>query len=138
MIDSSNVIPEIFEFSYGPSIGQPSIFKFENGEFIPHIYSYNKEKIVPTKEQWIKFWEKLEKIGVWYWNEHYYPEHEYLDGLRWSLKIHLNDNKIESSGVICFPGKNGETVENKITFRRLLLALNKLIDVNTEDIRIES
>jgi len=87
----------------------------------------------------MRFWEKIDKLGVWEWSEHYIiPEYVYIDGDSWNLKIQLGDKKIEYSGSNAYPGKDGEIVENKITFRRLLLALNKLIGVSTIDIRIES
>jgi len=34
-IDNSDVIPEIFEFSYVPFLGPSKLFRFENGEFFP-------------------------------------------------------------------------------------------------------
>jgi len=139
-IDNSDVIPEIFEFSYVPFLGPSKLFRFENGEFFPsHNILENNEKIVPTEKQWMRFWEKIDKLGVWEWSEHYIiPEYVYIDGDSWNLKIQLGDKKIEYSGSNAYPGKDGEIVENKITFRRLLLALNKLIGVSTIDIRIES
>lgn len=133
--NSSELIPEIFEFTYSYFIYPSKFVKYENGEFSTgHLE--NNQTIIPTEEKWIKFWEKLDKIGVWDWAEHYSPDYMYLDGTKWDLKIQLGDKKIVCNGSNAYPGKDGEVVEHKITFRRLLLAINKLTGLKTVGIQI--
>lgn len=133
--NSSELIPEIFEFTYSYFIYPSKFVKYENGEFSTE-HLENNQTIIPTEENWIKFWEKLDKIGVWCWAEHYSPDYMYLDGTKWDLKIQLGDKKIVCNGSNAYPGKDGEVVENRITFRRLLLAINKLTGLKTVGIQI--
>jgi hypothetical protein len=62
----------------------------------------------------------------------------YVDGDRWNIRIQVGDKKIECSGSNAYPGKNGEIVEYKMIFRRFLMAITKLLDINTVDINIET
>lgn len=137
-IESSHFIPEIFDFKYN-SCSFPTIFlKYENGEFkCEHLE--NKESIVPSEEEWSRFWKKLDKINAWDWSEEYViPEYMYVDGDSWNIKIHLGDKKIECRGSNAYPGSDGEIVQHKMIFRRFFMAVKKLLDVKTIDIDIES
>jgi len=137
-VESSQFVPEVFEFNFASMSFPYAIFKYENGMFKTG-YSDDKESIVPTEEDWAKFWKKLDKINAWDWTKDYViPEYTYLDGNRWSIRIQLRDKKIECSGSNAYPGKNGEIVEHKMIFRRFFMAINKLLDIKTVDLNIET
>ncbi|ADZ09738.1 hypothetical protein Metbo_1506 [Methanobacterium lacus] len=137
-VEISKFIPEVFEFNF-TSISFPyTILKYENGMF-KCGYSDDEESIVPTEEDWAKFWKKLDRINAWDWAGNYViPEYMYLDGNRWNIRIQFGDKKIECNGSNAYPGKNGEIVEHKMIFRRFFMAITKLLDIKTVDLKIET
>ena len=137
-IDKPNeIIPKVFEFSYGP-VMYPKGFhiKIENGKIIPTnefllFPNIDNDFIIPSEEEWKKFWDKMDKIGIWNWIKSYYPKDvEVLDGTHWTLKIELGDKKFESSGSNAYPGDNiGEIIDldESKSFKKFLNALDHLL-----------
>ena len=137
-IDKSNkIIPKVFEFSYGP-VMYPKGFhiKIENGKIIPAnefllFPNIDNDFIIPSEGEWKKFWDKMDKIGIWNWIKSYYPKDvEVLDGTHWTLKIELGDKKFESSGSNAYPGDNiGEIIDldESKSFKKFLNALDHLL-----------
>lgn len=125
-----------FWIKYSSIFYLPTFLNYEDGVFSTGALE-NDKTIVPTQEKWMKFWEKLERIGVWDWAEHYTPDFMYLDVVSLYLRIQLGYKKIECSGSNAYPDKDGEMDEIKFTFRRLLLAINKLTGKKTVGINIE-
>ena len=147
-IDKSNeIIPKVFEFSYGP-VMYPKGFniKIENGKIIPAdefllFPNFDNDFIIPSEEEWMKFWDKMNKIGIWNWIKSYYPKDvEVLDGTRWTLKIELGDKKFESSGTNAYPGENiGEIIDldKSKSFKKFLNALKSLTSIQIKDMRFK-
>ena len=113
-IDKSNeIISKVFEFRYGGSVDPYSFnIKIENGKIVFAydflIYRKYDTYIIPSEEEWKKFWDEMEKIRIWKWIEDYTHEDDLytLDGSSWNLKIELGDKKVESSGSNNYPGEN--------------------------------
>jgi len=61
----------------------------------------------PEFEDWMIFWNKINKLDVWDWKEDYcYKGGDYLNGLIWHLEIEYNDKKVCCRGHNCFPPYN--------------------------------
>ena len=135
-IDKSNeIIPKVFEFRYGGSIDPYSFnIKIENGRIVFAFDSfpsgYSDNYIIPSEEEWKKFWDEMDKIRIWKWIDDYTLEDDLytLDGSSWNLKIELEDIKVESSGSNAYPGENiKESDPNQSkSFKKFLNALKSL------------
>ena len=134
-IDKSNeLIPKVFEFRYEGSVDPYSFkIKIENGKILFALDSfpsgYFDNYIIPSEEEWKKFWDKLDKLRIWKWVENYdYPDFVVLDGTSWDLKIELGDKTLKSSGSDAYPGENIEEIvpDQSESFKKFLNALRSL------------
>ena len=93
-----NYLPEIFEISYKDEFNGTKSIKLLNNA--PLVRNPNQELIDMTKisgEKWIRFWENLEKIGLWDIKEEYVGCT--LDGgFTWKIKILYKNREINSYG----------------------------------------
>ena len=88
-----------------------------------------KDKINPGGEDWLVFFNALEKIGVWRWQPEY-PNTGVCDGTNWSVEIQWGAKEVISRGDNNYPGVNGQTSgshEPTKQFRLFLRAVRKLI-----------
>jgi hypothetical protein len=77
----------------------------------------DKKILSPTKEQWYKFWQDLDKLKVWEWEKGYY-DNKWIDGTDWKVNIFFDkEKKIISGGSNNFPKG----------FKKFLKAVRKLI-----------
>jgi hypothetical protein len=81
-------------------------------------------KICPTEEQWVRFWETVNKCNLWNW-ESRYDNHEVLDGVQWRVTIQLGTYAIDSFGSNSYPGSTGMSYSKP--FRMFLWAVQELI-----------
>jgi hypothetical protein len=51
--------------------------------------------VVPTKEQWHRFWQEVDRIGVWAWLPEYVND-DILDGTQWSLSLGYDGRNLKS------------------------------------------
>ena len=108
--------------------------KIENGRIVFAFDSfpsgYSDNYIIPSEEEWKKFWDKMDKIGIWEWIDNYTLEDDLytLDGSSWNLKIELGNKKVESSGSNYYPGENIEEIvpDQLESFKKFLNALRSL------------
>ena len=93
-----NYLPEIFEISYKDEFNGTKSIKLLNNALL--VRNPNPELIDMTKisgEKWIRFWENLEKIGLWDIKEEYVGCT--LDGgFTWKIKILYKNREINSYG----------------------------------------
>ena len=93
-----NYLPEIFEISYKDEFNGTKSIKLLNNALL--VRNPNPELIDMTKisgEKWIRFWENLEKIGLWDIKEEYVGCT--LDGgFTWSIKIVYKSKELNSYG----------------------------------------
>ncbi|MDO5820032.1 MAG: hypothetical protein Q4P11_06880 [Methanobrevibacter sp.] len=93
-----NYLPEIFEISYKDEFNGTKSIKLLNNALL--VRNPNPELIDMTKisgEKWIRFWENLEKIGLWDIKEEYVGCT--LDGgFSWKIKILYKNREINSYG----------------------------------------
>lgn len=143
---SPELIPSVFEFSYGPCLILNSFsVKVKDGKIIPSsdfllFPNFDNEYIIPTKEEWDRFWKKMDKIGIWNWMEYYYPQETMvLDGVNWNLKIEVGKRKIECSGSNAYPGEEiGDIidVDKSRPFEKFLYAFERLTGLRIKDMRL--
>ena len=125
-MENTEFIPDKFVFKYGPALYPHEGFSITlNKENLVykdgHIVNIAEKSLIPTQKQWINFWDALEEIGLWNWNEKY--ELCCLDGIKWSIQISLKDCEVESEGSNDFPD----------SFNEFIKAVEDLID---EDLQI--
>ena len=93
-----NYLPEIFEINYRDEFNGTKSIKLLNNALL--VRNPNPELIDMTKisgEKWIRFWENLEKIGLWDIKEEYVGCT--LDGgFTWKIKILYKNREINSYG----------------------------------------
>lgn len=132
---SNDVVPKVFEFRYGACLSLLNFnMKIDNGKILPadeyFLFPNTDKDIIPSEKEWQVFWKKIDKIGLWNWQESYTPQNMIVfDGYHWNLRIELGDRKIECSGSNAYPGEEiGEIVDmNKSkSFKRFLNAIKKL------------
>ncbi len=132
---SDEIIPKVFEFRNGGNVDPFSFnIKIENGRIVFAFDSfppgYNDNYFIPSEKEWKKFWDEMDKIGIWKWIDDYTLEDDLytLDGSSWNLKIELGDKKVESSGSNYYPGENIEESDpnQSKSFEKFLNALRSL------------
>jgi hypothetical protein len=64
--------------------------------------SESEETAVPSKVEWERFWDKMEEIGLWDWEEDY-EKCCMVDGYSWTIKITKGPKSIDSSGMNVSP-----------------------------------
>ncbi len=131
---SNEIIPKVFELRYEEGRMLYSFkIKIENGKIVfaydSFIFRKYDNYIIPSEEEWMKFWDKMDNIRVWNWMDNYdCPDVLVDDGSSWNLKIELGDKKVESSGSDYYPGENVEEIvsDQSESFKKFLDALRSL------------
>lgn len=60
------------------------------------------QRFVPTAAEWEEFWEEMDRLNVWNWQERY--ESDKPQGKKWDIYIQKNESKeVKSSGIGAFP-----------------------------------
>jgi hypothetical protein len=88
--------------------------------------------ISPSKEQWKTFWDEIEEIGVWNWENEYKCPEIVFDGTQWTIEILYSGKYFESYGDNNFPGgfeRNIRNIDEKpeTPWRLFIKSLRKLI-----------
>ncbi len=71
-------------------------------------------RVVPTVEDWRRFWASAEEAGVSRWRRRYVAE-GIVDGSGWMLKIRAGGRTLESEGSNAYPDREGREHENEPT-----------------------
>jgi len=98
-----------FEFTIGGFRGENiKIFKYYNSLIVqtserPIFDDIDKISHKLTKDQWIFFWDRMDKINIWNWEKDYFNQ-EVLDGTQWELLIKREGKKkIQIYGSNAYP-----------------------------------
>jgi hypothetical protein len=74
-------------------------------------YEERRQLVVsPSEAQWRRFWQTMDRIGVWTWGSRYEPSQRFepveqvRDGTHWSLTLACGDRSVQSSGDSRGPG----------------------------------
>lgn len=85
------------------------------------------ETIEPSSDDWTEFYNELNTIGIWNWEEHY--DANVCDGTQWTVSIRWGDRKCKVDGSNNYPladGTPSDTCEPSETFERFLQAVSRL------------
>ena len=96
---TNDYLPELFEINYKHEIDGTKSIKLINNALL--VNNPNPELIDISnieKENWIEFWESLEKIGIWDLEDEY-QSCTLEGGFTWSVKIIYNSRELNSYGV---------------------------------------
>ncbi len=80
--------------------------------------------ITPGPDGWVAFWEEIDEIGVWLWDDVYVNPHGCCGVTYWQLVLDNGERSISCSGEDRFPGgvSSGLTPD----FRALVTAIQRL------------
>ena len=107
--------PRAFEVYVG-SFGAPAYGVWWDGQqlvyesFVAGYEERRQTMLSPSAAQWTRFWQTMDRIDVWSWNDRYEPAERYeptgviRDGTHWSLTLAYGDHEIESGGDSSGPG----------------------------------
>lgn len=60
-------------------------------------YEPRNLEIAPLEDEWIQFWNKMDEIGAWDWEEEYVPPKDvFMDGNMTDINLSYNGRKIKS------------------------------------------
>jgi hypothetical protein len=80
--------------------GERLVWRFGRGEAI------DEHEVTPASEDWVRFWEALDRAGIWRWKENYVTE-GVSDGTHWHLAAEHEGKNVESSGDNGYPESPG-------------------------------
>jgi len=117
------------EFSYGGFFDGYKTIHYTNGTAVlSKLYSLVDDQVKVVSEDSLEaFWQQIESIGVWDWQEEY-VDPDILDGAQWKLILVHGEREKKVYGSNMFPP--GITItDNKKSdpFHRLCQAVNKLV-----------
>ena len=79
----------------------------------------------PTPEEWARFRETADRLGVREWEPQYLSAHSCCDVTYWYLRVELDRQKIVVQGADAYPASTGPNVSKE--FRELFLAVKNLV-----------
>ncbi|MCK9150788.1 hypothetical protein [Methanobacterium alcaliphilum] len=82
-------------------------------------FDFLKKIVTPSNIEWGQFWDKLEEIDFWHWDEDY-EKCCLVDGFEWNIKITKGNNSMESSGI-----NDGPT---QVVGDKLIFLLDEFLD----------
>jgi len=120
---------DIIEFSCGGYFGGYNTIRFSNGTVTLSNSQapFNEQNKKVSEERLAAFWEKVETIGVWDWQDEYIDPN-ILDGTQWHLILVHGDREKKIYGSNMFP-PNISITDNRESapFHQLCQAVNKLV-----------
>jgi len=120
---------DMIEFSCGGYFGGYNTIHYSNGKVALSNSQapYNEQTKNVLEETLEAFWEKVETIGVWDWQDEYVNP-TILDGTQWKLKLVHGDREKKIYGSNMFP-PNISISDNRESedFHQLCQAVNELI-----------
>jgi len=120
---------DTIEFSYGGFFQGYKTIRYSNGTVTLSIsLKPDDEQTNNVPEERLEvFWQELETIGVWDWQDEYVDPY-ILDGVQWSLKLVHGDREKNISGSNMFPPNISVSDNPKgDVFHQLCQAVNKLV-----------
>jgi hypothetical protein len=128
--------PRAFEIYIG-GFGGPSYGLWWDGEQLVYesfLSGYEERQqlfLTPSAAQWHRFWQTMDRIGLWSWRNRYGPGERFepvgliRDGMHWSLTVARADHSIESSGDSGGPGS--ADLDDSPQFASFAQAVSRLI-----------
>lgn len=121
---------------YVGSFGGPSYGVWWEGSHLVYesfLSGYEERRqvvLVPSHAQWRRFWQTMDRIGVWVWDRRYEPSERFepadqiRDGTHWSLTLARGDRSVQSSGDS--RGPDSDDLDDSGPFGELTGAISRL------------
>ncbi|WP_214021255.1 hypothetical protein [Methanoculleus sp.] len=122
--------PTAFEFYLGGSVGPSLYVRLVDGRLLYEWasaggYSGVVTEASPTGEEWARFREAVERLGVREWEPEYVSAHSCCDVTYWHLRLGMDGHSTVSRGANAYPGSSGPEVSKQ--FREFRAAVERLI-----------
>ncbi|MDK2990506.1 MAG: hypothetical protein PWR16_2035 [Methanoculleus sp.] len=122
--------PAAFEFYIGGSAGPSLYVRFADGRLLYEWagaggYSGVVTEASPAPEQWARFRETVDRLGVREWEPEYVTAHSCCDVTYWHLRMEMDGEHTVVRGANAYPGSDGPEVSKQ--FREFLTAVKRLI-----------
>ena len=111
-VESQNIIPndflpQRFDVFIGGYMGTSYHVEMQDKCLIYQMFDIGYElkenqKIIPTTQQWAKFWNRINNLKIWDWETNY-PNPGICDGTQWKINILYNEKQLETSGDNNYP-----------------------------------
>ncbi|MDN5360926.1 MAG: hypothetical protein PWQ84_1989 [Thermotogaceae bacterium] len=117
------------EFSYGGFFDGYKTIRYTNGTVVLSNSQkpFNEQTNKVSDEKLEDFWQQIESIGVWDWQDKY-EDPNVLDGFQWNLTLVHGEREKKIYGSNMFPPDISITVNRKSDpFHQLCQAVNTLV-----------
>ena len=126
--------PTAFEFYIGGSVGPSLYVRLVDGRLLHEWasaggYSGVVTETSPTPEEWGRFRETVDRLGIREWEPEYVSAHSCCDVTYWHLRLETGGLKIVVRGANAYPGSPGPEVSRE--FREFRAAVERLIGRST-------
>ncbi len=128
--EPSAIAPSTFEFYIGGSVGPSLYVRMVDGRLLYERasaggYSGVVMEASPTPEEWGRFMETADRLGIREWEPEYVSAHSCCDVTYWHLRIEVDGRQIVVRGASGYPGSAGPEVSRE--FREFRAAVERLI-----------
>ena len=125
--------PAAFEFYLGGSVGPSLYVRLVEGEKGRLLYEWASgggysgvvTETSPAPEEWSRFRETVDRLGVRGWEPEYVSAHSCCDVAYWHLRMEMDGWSIVVRGANAYPGSEGPEVSKE--FREFRAAVERLI-----------
>jgi len=125
--------PEVFEFYIGGSVGPSLYVRLVDGRNGRLLYEWASAggysgvvmEASPAPEEWARFRETVDRLGVRAWEPEYVSAHSCCDVTYWHLRMEMDGQSIVVRGANAYPGSSGPEVSKQ--FREFRAAVERLI-----------
>ncbi len=122
--------PTAFEFYLGGSVGPSLYVRLVDGRLLYEWasaggYSGVVMEASPTPEEWARFRETVDRLGVRGWEPEYVSAHSCCDVTYWHLRMEMDGHSVVVRGANGYPGSSGPEVSKQ--FREFRAAVERLI-----------
>ena len=126
--------PAAFEFYIGGSVGPSLYVRLVDGRLLHEWasaggYSGVVTETSPTPEEWGRFRETIDRLGIREWEPEYVSAYSCCDVTYWHLRLETGGLKIVVRGANAYPGSPGPEVSRE--FREFRTAVERLIGRST-------
>ncbi|MDD3070999.1 MAG: hypothetical protein PHX88_07380 [Methanoculleus horonobensis] len=125
-----DTLPAAFEFYIGGSVGPSLYVRLADGRLLYEWasaggYSGVVTEALPAPEEWGRFREAVDRLGVREWEPEYVSAHSCCDVTYWHLRMEVDGWSTVVRGANAYPGSDGPEVSKQ--FREFLVAVKHLI-----------
>ena len=127
---ASSSLPAAFEFYIGGSAGPSLYVRLVDGRLLYEWasaggYSGVVMEASPTAEEWARFRETVDRLGVREWEPEYVSAYSCCDVTYWHLSLEMDGRCIVVRGANAYPGSPGPDASKE--FRAFRAAVERLI-----------